>query len=142
MATAREAWGCDAPSKHVVFEVTCSACAGASDECPKCEGTGLVSFNRCPSAVVRECSPGERGNIEAAVRAYIQYDSRGTLPYAGGYMEQSGAFGTIVDIIDSERGRFEGILNERRERERKKSDAESRRKGSAVHRPFNSKPKR
>jgi len=136
MKHARESWGCDTPVEQVVFEVTCSACGGGAHldvgaECPACNGTGLVGFHQCPTAVVKNASPWERKLIETALRAYIQFDNRNVMPVEGGWLEQAQAFGAIVDIIDSERGRYEGEVYEKQERERKHAEAKAKQGGNA-----------
>ena len=43
------------------------------------------------------------------------------MPYAGGFEEQTNQFAQIVDVIDSERGRWDKFLEEKRERDRKRT---------------------
>ena len=143
MHSARKAWGCDGPAPFPVFEVTCSACAGGmslevGDKCGACNGLGTVWFDRCPTSVLRNIPLSYRATVETAIRAYIQYDTRHVMPSSGGYVEQTAYFGAVVDIIDSERGRLDEIVNDKRDRERKASEMKQQ-QGAAgkgrVHRP-------
>ena len=139
MKHARIAWGCDAPAAGPVFEVTCSACSGAgyaegSDgACAACNGSGLFKFDRCPSAALGETPLWERASLDHLLRSYLQFDSRHVMPEVGGYSDQSAYWCTAVDLIDSERGRLDALLEDKQERERKA--AESRAKKGQTHSP-------
>lgn len=146
MEVARRAWGCDAPTDEdsPVFTVPCSACAGGERlpdgavECPDCEGSGEVAFHRCPTALMESLSPWEIQGIEAIMRCYLQYDARHVMPVAGGFGDQSPAFARYVEILDGEKGRYEGMRQEKLEKDRKAAEMKSKRGGgraSAFRRP-------
>lgn len=118
----RKAWGCDAPAKRTVFVTGCSRCFGGGHDCPDCTD-GLIEYDRCPTAVVESYPMNERRAAGRALRAYVQFDSRGVLPMAGGFEDQSPQFGQVVDVIDHERGRWERIRSEQRKRDMKKPKA-------------------
>lgn len=111
------------------------------ESCPECGDTGEHDYFQCPAAILKQQSPWERTSTDIAIRAYIQYDTRGVLPVLGGYVQQSSFFGTLVDLIDSERGRYEELLADKTERDRKADAARAARAQSGsqggVHRPFN-----
>lgn len=81
----------------------------------------MVSFFRCPSAVVRNGAPVGSAipALDGLLRAYVQYDARNVLPIAGGYADQSASFGRCVDIIDAERGRYAEMHRAKAAREQK-----------------------
>ena len=143
MEKARVAWGCDAPAAAAVFTVTCSSCNGGlglspEETCPTCNGEGEVEFHRCPNAVRREHAGAGVTWLDAALRAYVQFDTRNVMPGGGGYSDQTALFGAVVDIIDAERGRLETMLHAKRQRERELAEKRAQRDaqgGGNVHRP-------
>lgn len=118
---SREVWGCDAPAEQPVFEIGCSSCDGGDPECDACDGSGAVWIYQCPTSYIRRHAPVGQAVawLDSVVRAYIQYDSRNVLPAAGGYADQSASFGRCVDLIDSERGRYEEMRAAKQRREQK-----------------------
>lgn len=140
MKNARVVWGCDEPAPGTVFEVTCSKCAGSGyvestgDGCLACGGSGLFSFDRCPTAVLSGMAPWDRVTMDHLMRSYLQYDSRHVMPLSGGYSDQSAFWCSAVDVIDSERGRLESMLEEKQERERKAAEARAKKQQQSVPR--------
>jgi hypothetical protein len=133
MEAARMNWGCDAPARIEiepgkfqpveVFSVTCAACVEGDPDCSECKGSGLVPFDRCPTAFIREnYGPADTRRVESLLRCYVQYSTRNALPAEGGYADQTAYFASSVDIIDAERGRYEGMVKEKREREAKAAE--------------------
>jgi hypothetical protein len=119
-ANERKSWGCDAPAKKAIFTTGCSRCFGGDADCPDCED-GVTYHKRCPTTVMGMESNEMRRSAGRAVRSYMQFDSRGVMPGAGGFEDQSPQFGQICDVIDHERGRLEGQRAEHRNRERKRA---------------------
>ena len=122
----RVAWGCDKPAASPVFHIGCSACAGQDPDCEDCKGTGEIAMHRCPSALL-DAEPDLSVGVGMLVRAYVQYDARHVLPCGKrGYMEHPATFTHGVEIIDSERARWERMRDDARERERKAAEMRSR----------------
>tara|TARA_Y100000310_G_scaffold336739_1_gene422115 strand:- start:27806 stop:28036 length:231 start_codon:yes stop_codon:yes gene_type:complete len=70
-------------------------------------------------------------HIDLLFRAYSHYDRRNVLPVSGAWLDQSRSFLAGVDMIDAERGYWDGLreehLQEEVERSQRKADASSRR---------------
>ena len=81
----------------------------------------MVSYKRCPASMIREANPGLQVHIDLLLRAYSHYDRRNVLPVSGAWMDQSRSFLAGVDLIDSERGYWDGLLREHQEREVERS---------------------
>jgi hypothetical protein len=113
----RKSWGCDSEARSIVWESSCPRCAGAGGECARCEGTGTVGYRRCPSAMVTGASAGFRVHLDLLLRAYSHYDRRNVLPVRGAWLDQSRSFLAGVDLIDAERGYWQGLLSDHQERE-------------------------
>ncbi len=122
----REAWGCDAPASRPVWESTCPRCSGSDGNCQRCEGTGEISHDRCPNSMVKEAGVGMQTHIDLLMRSYSHYDRRNVLPVDGGWLDQSRSYLSCIDIIDSERSYWEGILQEYQERQRKVAEMKSK----------------
>ena len=122
----RASWGCDAPASRSVWESGCPRCGGADSECARCGGKGVASHRRCPEAIIREAPRSTQAVIELLIRAYSHYDRRNVLPAPGGWLDQTKSFILCVDLIDAERGYWEGLLNEHHDRERQRAEAKSR----------------
>lgn len=143
----RESWGCDAPAPSPVFAVGCSVCAGQLPDCEECNGTGEVQVHRCPTALLKEDDEAA-ARVVTLMRAYIQYDTRHTLPCSGaGFMEHPVSFCAGVEIVDHERGRWDRMRDEARERDRKAAEIRSRQaqaqaRGGSRHRALPPKPGR
>ena len=71
--------------------------------------------------MIREANPGLQVHIDLLLRAYSHYDRRNVLPVSGAWMDQSRSFLAGVDLIDSERGYWDGLLREHQEREVERS---------------------
>lgn len=127
---ARERWGCDGPAEYPVFVTMCEVCIGNgytdAGVCPACGGSGENTHHRCPSATLDEAGAGKRAALENVVRAYMEYDRRNVLPATGGWADQSVSFAAAVAIIDSERGRYEQLEQDKRDREMKAAQAKSK----------------
>lgn len=101
---ARRRWGCeqDAPAPVARFE--CWSCSSAGrrrkTECADCGGTGHIELRRCPWS-----RPGIADAVEACRAAVIAADT-GTMPAAGGWIDQTSSFHQAFWIIASERGRY------------------------------------
>lgn len=76
-----------------------------------------MAHRRCPEAMLREAHPGLQVHIDLLLRAYSHYDRRNVLPVQGAWMDQSRSFLAGVDLIDAERGYWEGQLRDHQERE-------------------------
>lgn len=125
----RESWGCDAPSRRVVWSSSCPSCTGGDPDCTRCEGRGEVDYNRCPSSIISEAPPGLRMSLDLLMRAYSHYDRRNVLPAQGAWLDQSRSFLLAVDLIDAERGWWERILSDFQEREAKRAQAKANQGG-------------
>ena len=121
----RKAWGCDTEAERIVWESTCPRCAGTDSDCNLCEGSGTVGYRRCPAAIMREASPALTVHLDLLLRAYSHYDRRNVLPVAGGWMDQSRSFLAGVDLIDAERGHWDGIRQEHHQRETDRAQAQA-----------------
>ena len=113
----RESWGCDKESDHIVWESTCPKCSGTRPDCPRCEGTGEVSHRQCPNAIIGNASTATQIKLDLLMRSYVHYDSRNVLPVEGAWLDQSRSFLACVDLIDSEKGHWEGLRQAHTERE-------------------------
>lgn len=111
----RKQWGCDEPSKRPVFHAPCE-CHGTSPECRKCDGNGRVAYHRCPSALIAGRDTHE---IYFALTAYAQYQRNGTLPCAGGWLDQPEWFEDYVLAFDRQRVHWEKVMHEAMEKEAK-----------------------
>ena len=122
----RKMWGCDEPADRSVWESTCPRCSGSDGNCQRCEGTGEVSYDRCPNAVVKGCGVGVEKQIDLLMRSYSHYDRRNVLPVVGAWLDQSRSYLACVDIIDAERNFWERALQEYQERQRKVAEMKSK----------------
>jgi hypothetical protein len=121
----RKSWGCDSPSNRTVWESTCPRCAGTDSDCVRCEGKGTVGYNRCPASMIKEAHPAQQIHIDLLLRAYSHYDRRNVMPVAGAWLDQSRSFLSGVDLIDAERGYWEGLHREHNEREMERTKMQS-----------------
>ena len=121
----RKSWGCDEESNREVWESSCPRCADTNSECERCEGTGVVAYHRCPSAMLRETPQYLQVKIDLLMRAYSHYDRRNVLPVAGAWLDQSRSFLSCVDLIDAERGFWDRIRNDHDMREMERAKAQS-----------------
>jgi len=67
-----------------------------------------------------------RLHVDLMMRAYHHYDRRNVLPAQGAWLDQSRSFLACVEIIDSERNYWEGVLHEHQEREMKRMQAQTK----------------
>lgn len=118
----RKLWGCDEPAARPVWDSTCPRCSGSDGNCPRCEGKGEVSYDRCPSSMVRERGVGMEKQIDLLMRSYSHYDRRNVLPVVGGWLDQSRSYLACIDLIDAERGFWETTLHEYQDRQRKSEE--------------------
>ena len=121
----REKWGCDAPAERAVFTTGCSTCYGHDPECSRCED-GVIEHHRCPTALLQEADPATQGAASRAFGAYIAWDAHGVPPFSGGWMEQSAAFHQVCSVVGDERGRYNQIVADHQETERKRREAARR----------------
>lgn len=119
----RRLWGCDEEALHVVWESSCALCVGTDEDCPRCDGTGVVGQRRCPQAILAGAPRGLQLNLDLLLRAYSQYDRRNVLPARGALIDQTRSFLSWVDAIDAERGFWEQVRIDQMDRERKRSEA-------------------
>jgi hypothetical protein len=108
-----------------VFEIGCGTCYGRDHACERCDGLGRIELYRCPTAVLSEAHPLMRVQVDLLMRAYLAMDRRNVLPVDGGFIEQSRSFLQACEIIDAERGRFEEMKEDKRERERQAAQAKA-----------------
>jgi len=87
---ARENWGCDAPLEVPLMDVECVRCQG--DGCERCAGRGHVEIDRCPWSIV---SHADRVAVQVCL-VFLEY---GTLPFAGGLLDQPGAFWDAWHVV-------------------------------------------
>lgn len=107
MEVSRKLWGCDEPADRPVFEVLAHE-----------GGDELQPFFRCPTAVMSEgYHRGDLIGVGAVIRCYAQYLAHNVLPASGGYADQSSSWGHAVEILDSERCRYEDMIRAKQERE-------------------------
>lgn len=66
-----------------------------------------------------------RVQVDLLMRAYLAMDRRNVLPVDGGFIEQSRSFLQACEIIDAERGRFEEMKEDKRERDRQAAQAKA-----------------
>lgn len=121
----RVSWGCDEEADRDVWESSCPRCAGTDMNCSRCEGRGEIAYRRCPSAMIREASPGVQIHLDLLLRAYSHYDRRNVLPVAGAWLDQSRSFLAGVDLIDAERAYWDKIRYDHDDREMKRTKAVS-----------------
>ena len=114
----REAWGCETPSETPVFQVGCGACHGNDYACGRCGGIGVIDLFRCPGKYLGDAPAALQLQVDLLMRCYLQYDTRHVLPVDGGLLDQARTFVAGCDIIDAERGRYESMKEEKRERDR------------------------
>ena len=124
----RKSWGCDDPADHVVWESSCPRCSGTLPDCGRCGGTGEVSYDRCPSAVIDKSGRGLQMTLDLLLRAYSHYDRRNVMPMSGGWLDQSRSFLCGVDLIDSERAWWDEIHREHTDREATRAKLASQQK--------------
>lgn len=67
------------------------------------------------------------------MRCYLQYEGRHVLPVDGGLMNQTRAFVAGCEIIDAERGRYESMKDEKRERDRLLAQSRNAKKTHGRH---------
>ena len=125
----REKWGCDEPSVTPVFSIGCGSCHGKDLACPRCKGLGTVEMFRCPSKLLEDAPAHTQVQVDLLLRCYLQFDSRHVLPVDGGLLDQSRTFVAGCDIIDAERGRYESMKEEKRERDRMVSQRKNATRG-------------
>lgn len=89
---ARENWGCDTPLSFPILELECIECSGRSPNCARCSGSGRVSIYRCPWKLIQRSDA-------LAVQAAVAFAEHGTLPDPGGYLDQTGAFLDILNVV-------------------------------------------
>ena len=109
-------WGCDSETEDRAWFAECVACAGEGfivsgggapydspevARCEACEGSGELSFYRCPSKVLGE------GRVAEAVPAALAFFTRGEWPDPGPLAEQSAWFVDLVNVMGAERARIE-----------------------------------
>ena len=77
---------------------------------------------RCPRSIIKEAPKGTQVHVDLLIRSYMHYDTRNVLPAVGGWLDQTRSFLYCVDLIDSEKAYWEGMMDEEMERQRKKSE--------------------
>jgi len=112
----REFWGCDEPSERPSWWSTCTLCAGTRHDCPRCEGTNREGHHRCPSSIIEEAPVGVKIHVDLLMRAYSALDKRNILPVQGAWLDQSRSFLAAVEVIDAEKGYWDGVLHEHQQR--------------------------
>ena len=110
-------------------EAGCGTCHGQDRGCVACAGRGVIEQFRCPSATLGAAPGYLQHQVDLLLRCYLQYDNRHTLPVEGGLLDQTRSFVAWCEIIDAERGRYESMKEEKRQRD---SEA-ARRKSQPRH---------
>ena len=121
-------WGCEAEAPSPVFTTGCSRCFGQAppdQPCPDCVD-GVIEYRRCPSAILAEAEPTERGATTRAFQAYMALDAHGIPPVSGGWTEQTNGFHQACAVVNDERGRLNRVLADYQEQERQKREAQRR----------------
>lgn len=95
-----------------MLRITCSACDGARDDCPTCDGTGREPRFRCPSS-------HNTLDLAQAMRCMDLLEV-GVLPSRGAWLEQTAAFGAFVRIASAERAAVEIEAEQERDRLQRK----------------------
>ncbi len=72
--------------------------------------------------MINESPKGAQVHVDLLMRAYMHYDTRNVLPAEGGWLDQTRSFLYCVDLIDSEKAYWEGMMDEEMERQRKKAE--------------------
>lgn len=129
---ARKEWGCDAPAPESVFETGCSLCSGADLKCPRCKGTGVAEWRRCPASMLSEAPRDVVLSIDAAFTAYQMFDARNVTPVPGGWLAQSAWFGRFCGVADDERGRLRKVELDEMKEKREKAEKEAGKGGGWV----------
>lgn len=111
-------WGCESPSEASVFQIGCGTCHGKDLACERCGGLGVIDMHRCPNNVLGDAPAPQQLQVDLLLRCYLQYEARHVLPVDGGLINQSRSFVAGCEIIDAERGRYEAMKEEKRERDR------------------------
>lgn len=94
--TMRARWGCDRPAPASDgYSVPCASCDGKTRACPVCRGTGQERIDRCPSWHM------SRRGVSATIRAFTWLKRWGSLPVAGGMMEQARCFVEAVEVLSA-----------------------------------------
>jgi len=75
--------------------------------------------------MLREASPSLQVHLDLLLRAYSHYDRRNVLPARGAWMDQTRSFLSGVDLIDAERGFWEGLRREHHDRESKRAEMQA-----------------
>lgn len=123
----RAAFGCDAPAGTVVFKASCSEhgkrCPKTDAISPKCK-SGERYFYRCPRKLV-----DGQPTLERALRAFIFYDEHGTLPAAGGLLDQTATCVAAFEVFRSEKIQIENARAEAAQREQARQQMLQRKGG-------------
>jgi hypothetical protein len=107
----RAEWGCDGPAPHSLFDIECPRCFGFRHDCQLCEGSGLVSVDRCPWATATPA-------MMEVCELHAMSES-GILPVAGGWREQSKTFVDAFRIAGGVRATIERKRQEKEARDAK-----------------------
>jgi hypothetical protein len=80
--------------------------------------------------MVDNAPKGTQLHVDLLIRAYMHYDTRNVLPAVGGWLDQTRSFLYCVDLIDAEKGYWEGLADEELQRQRKGAELASKTKGN------------
>ena len=59
---------------------------------------------------------GVKIHVDLLMRAYSALDKRNILPVQGAWLDQSRSFLAAVEVIDAEKGYWDGVLHEHQQR--------------------------
>jgi len=120
----RREFGCDEPTERPIYSVSCSGCDGTDPECTRCLD-GATGMHRCPGKLLDAHADGRR--IGEAFNLCVQYQQHGIMPVAGGMMDQTQAFLSMLRVFQHEHGLIARDKAEQADKDRRRQEARARR---------------